>query len=374
MPKKGLRKKQSWPRLTFFGHKGECSAASYKKQRLRLLRLQRSLDIVPMQHDAPRARRRLAFFGRIRSSQADGQIKRRVIKHHKSLQALRLLKTKQPIPQGHARDTRAKAMKMPWYSHAWHHAAIIAFLAACAYVFLFSPFFQVKEVSIALNYASPHERQSLQNAFVDYFASRSGTAASLATVTTGTIKKILESSGEIAPFRLERKLPGKLIVNIEREIPIARWREQGSPVEFGLDRNGNVFRALHPETTGESGQPVFIGIPVIENATTSPVVTDDTATWKQIMDPETLSAIEDFYRLSEQELHEVIPSRFRFDITKPFDVEVVTNEGWKIIFDKDTGLSQGLQNLKQLLVSGPLTDRTQLKYIDIRISDKIYYR
>jgi len=53
-----------------------------------------------------------------------------------------------------------------------------------------------------------------------------------------------------------------------------------------------------------------------------------------------------------------------------FEVEVVTNEGWKIIFDTTKSPDTQLNNLTKILKGGA----KPRQYVDLRILDRVYYK
>lgn len=53
--------------------------------------------------------------------------------------------------------------------------------------------------------------------------------------------------------------------------------------------------------------------------------------------------------------------------------EIVTNEGWQVLFDERTNKERALENLS-LVLGQHITDRTLLEYIDIRFEGKVFYK
>ena len=53
--------------------------------------------------------------------------------------------------------------------------------------------------------------------------------------------------------------------------------------------------------------------------------------------------------------------------------ELLTNEGWYVLFDERTNKNRALENLA-LVLDQHITDRTALEYIDIRFEGKVFYK
>lgn len=53
--------------------------------------------------------------------------------------------------------------------------------------------------------------------------------------------------------------------------------------------------------------------------------------------------------------------------------ELITNEGWYVLFDKHTNKEEALENLI-LVLDQRITDRSLLEYIDIRFEGKVFYK
>ncbi|GEM_PF-5852469 len=54
-------------------------------------------------------------------------------------------------------------------------------------------------------------------------------------------------------------------------------------------------------------------------------------------------------------------------------VDVVTEEGWYIVFDEKTDIPRALENLT-LVLEKHITDRQSLEYVDIRFEGKVFYK
>ena len=75
--------------------------------------------------------------------------------------------------------------------------------------------------------------------------------------------------------------------------------------------------------------------------------------------------LKDRYEVTVQE---VILGRMFQDQT-----ELLTNEGWYVLFDERTNKKRALENLT-LVLDQHLTDRSTLEYVDIRFEGKVFYK
>jgi len=79
----------------------------------------------------------------------------------------------------------------------------------------------------------------------------------------------------------------------------------------------------------------------------------------------TVDMLADHYKII---VREVVLGRVFQDQT-----ELLTNDGWYILFDERTNKERALENLA-LVLDQHLTDRTKLEYIDIRFEGKVFYK
>lgn len=80
------------------------------------------------------------------------------------------------------------------------------------------------------------------------------------------------------------------------------------------------------------------------------------------------------WQTTEQSLREWSIQPEQLVLTQnPSEIELYTNEGWKVIFNLEDSIKRQLEVLGQV-VEGSIEDRSTIQYIDLRVSDWVYYK
>ena len=146
-------------------------------------------------------------------------------------------------------------------------------------------------------------------------------------------------------------LAHKLEIIVEEHETSLIWQTNGE--RFLVNRAGVVYDLASPES------PLI----VVEDLKNVPV-----SLKQQIL---TTDFIE-FVNFIAANLSRKTPVNIR-QIVVPettFELEVITNEGWKIIFDTTKSADVQLSNLAKILKSGA----QPREYVDLRILDRVYYK
>ncbi|MBI3963577.1 MAG: hypothetical protein HY341_01115 [Candidatus Kerfeldbacteria bacterium] len=170
----------------------------------------------------------------------------------------------------------------------------------------------------------------------------------------------LRESVSVESLRITTRLPDTLVVTIRERIPRLTWVSQDTT--FSVDRQGVVSEQIEEGSVN----PEFPRVFDLGNA---PTRVGDT-----VIDP----ALVDYVFTVRGRLPGIIGGPIDyFSVPKGSTTELHarTQEGWEIYLDRSVPLDVQLENL-QLLLERKFTDaqRRQLRYVDVRYTDRVYYK
>ncbi|MDP2945985.1 MAG: hypothetical protein Q8N61_00835, partial [bacterium] len=174
---------------------------------------------------------------------------------------------------------------------------------------------------------------------------KSGLAATFPTITDIRIKK--------EPFH-------GLIVNFEKRIQIGIWCQPQADNCYYFDKEGIVFKKA-PQTEGAlilkiedfEKKEVFLGNKVLSN--------------------EQLTFITKFNnKIIENNQFKII--EFKIALSANFDLEAITDRGWSIYLDQNQDPVLEANNLFTILNEVIKNKASNLKYIDLRVPSRIFYK
>lgn len=235
----------------------------------------------------------------------------------------------------------------------WIIFFVILFLFAGAYLILFSPVFQVKNIFISGN------EKTAAKGIRDFVYTNINTvfSKSIFLVDSDDLqKKILERFPVIEKIAVNKNLPHTILLSVSERKPVGIFCASEC---FLIDQNGVAFEPAIGSfenfsvvrTTVENGE-VFIG--------------------KKVAEKNIIFAI--------LQIEKNLLENFNIDlkealISSPSRIEVKTGEGWQIYFNSDSDISTQTAKLNALLNSDVFErGRKNLLYIDLRFEGKAYYK
>ena len=253
----------------------------------------------------------------------------------------------------HKKPYRIKKKKSILRNKFFWLAVLIVLLIGSIFYFVFlSSFFQIKEIKIQGNAKISNQKiediisQEINNKIL-FFIQRN-----IVSIDSKKINKIiLEKFPEIVESDLKRKFPDMIVVDIKERNPVGVWCNNEC---FKFDEQAIIFEK--GEEQGliiKSEKEIILG--------------------KQIIEKKKIDNI--------LEIQDQLKEKIKIDIKDFF----ITNEGekmivkildgWEIYFNLDQDVSKQIFNLNLVLKEKiPPEIRGNLKYIDLRFGNKVYYK
>lgn len=177
-------------------------------------------------------------------------------------------------------------------------------------------------------------------------------------------------------LKIFKKLPNKLKIKIKEKLPFLILNYAGS--HWFLDREGRILEEVIEEKIKENNLPlVSTGYSLTSSANPKIFIKQKIFTEERV----------DFIKKIFLGLLSIIPSSwgerpegaidriswFIVPSQKEPKLIVKTSEGWEIYFDSLGDPKSQLQNLEIILKEKIKENRKNLKYIDLRFGEKVYY-
>lgn len=165
---------------------------------------------------------------------------------------------------------------------------------------------------------------------------------------------VLSKTSIIEDIKIEKIFPSRIVASTKERVPFAIWciLPDTRTCAF-LDKNGIPFQIIDQV---KKGPLVFIK-------------EREPSLGVEIITPENLTLLS---LLRKNLLLENIEINY-FEIIEEKDILAYTQEGWKIYFSLENN-KQEVENLSLIMNEIDQAKRRELKYIDLRFGDRIYYK
>lgn len=214
--------------------------------------------------------------------------------------------------------------------------------------FFFSSYFKIKKIIISgsLNPEVYEEINRFQGRNILFF--RVGKVS----------KELAQKQTSIASLEIYKGLPDTIKVKVNVRIPKIAWSSQGKT--FLIDENGIAFELGGGRASTEEGEQ----IPTVIDSKDAPIEPGN-----QVVTPDFVLFILDLSNNFEGKIGPKITELKISETT--FQIEVVTDQGWRVYFDTTRDLNNQLIALKKIL--DQYRDQIQ-EYVDLRVEGKVYYK
>ena len=238
---------------------------------------------------------------------------------------------------------------------------LAAILAGLVYLIIYSPLLKIKKIVI-----SGTEEFDLIND-IQIIATRETTGYDLGIWPRNNIlllnkemfKAVIDSQVVLDELAVQKRFLHTLEIYAKEKVPQLLWKE--GEEYFYIDKSGTLMAAV-------AFEDIKYDLPLINRGTTTQVVLT-----KKIIEPSNIDFI-------QQVLAKVSEINSAWQISRLVALTVdnseiffYTNEGWYFILKVNNDITKSIYNLKELLAQ-KIEDRSKLKYVDLRIEDRIYYK
>lgn len=250
--------------------------------------------------------------------------------------------------KGYHKSFKSKRKRFPLKAFFSIFLSLLLF-SGLGYLFLFSSYFQIKEITILDNHEIRGE--DIKTAILEEINTSKNIFLADTAASTELIKKRFP---KIANVSVKKKLPSKIAIQIEERKPIVAL--EGNGAAYYIDKEGVTFERVNKDK---------IGVPILLILGLSEEIKEG----KSILakeDAEKLAAIiNGFENILKIPLENVTwISEYR--------VDAKTFEGWKVYISLEEEIAWQLDKLDTLLKEKiPSGSRRKIEYIDLRF-DKIY--
>lgn len=251
------------------------------------------------------------------------------------------------------------------FSRIAFYFLFLVFLGVAAYVFFFSPFLEINTIAI-----SGTKNLSRENIFNDIRSEYGGKYLkfipknNLILVSNKRIERnIADHFRKIKSVEIRKIFPDTLQVNIEERKSLILWCA-GGPC-YIVDERGYAYTGIgldSPEVSqnnliklvDNSAQPVIMG---------EKILNEDYIIFLMNLREE----------LSKTDVS--INDEWNTPSLVAEEVEIKTQEGWRLYFSEKVIPDKALRTLKTFLEEEvPAEKKSQLEYVDLRVENRVYYK
>lgn len=176
---------------------------------------------------------------------------------------------------------------------------------------------------------------------------------------------IEEAEGEIKSINRQNPIPSKLMMVDNRGVIIQEWNKP----EIEASEEGELIVDLldQPKIFAQKNNqnlPLIVDMDGRGSAAGEKVISDNFLTNIQKIQQEFNS---DTFPFSIK--YFAFPSSL-----SPKEARIMTNEGFWLIISLDNNLSKVSKNLQEIITKNKIIDLNKLQYIDLRLSDRVFYK
>jgi cell division septal protein FtsQ len=264
------------------------------------------------------------------------------------------------------RDFHSQSWENPFFDHSSHDSrmrifclvGLFAIVVGIVYVFVYSPFFRISRVAVSgASTIDPVRIEAVVSQTLggyDYYIVPKDNYFYVNTI--GINNYLMTKFPNLVSVVAKKKFERLDVAVVERQ---PTYRLMIGDKSYLLDQEGNGLR----EAAAHEGEALV-------------ALSNDSAEFvagKPMVQSEWLKAISDLHKYFATQVG-IRDQLYKLDAINS-DIEVVTVEGWSVIFDPQSDIKDQLKTLTSAL-AGKFNpdDRKKLLYIDARFGDKIFYK
>ena len=239
---------------------------------------------------------------------------------------------------------------------------IILVLGTITYFLFFSKFCQIKNIKIIKlndnNLISEQELKDIATPLINkktFIFSQNN----ITLFKSKYLSEIMSKDSRIESFKIDKKWPNNLIIEMEESEPVALLVSLGNNKNCYLNPRGQIIYASTQDFV-KTDLPLFYDQTLVNLDNPSYVEVLKNAL--DLIKSDVLSQNEikaDLVKISEK--------------AGIFELEITTCQEWKILINSEADFSKQIANLG-LILKEKIRDRKNLEQIDLRFGEKIFYK
>ncbi len=274
---------------------------------------------------------------------------------------------------------RRRNAQISWRVWLWA-AAVVAALSGLLYLAIWSPVFKIKKWSVeGVNFTATAQAREMVGQLLQTKIWGVIPSDSLAIFSSQkTIHRILTYFSEAESVQISKDILKGVKIIIKGRQPAAIWCRSAAIALSANQATTTVDITLPPSDEcffADSAGLLFREAPAI-SGTALPTFFGPAGQDFNLGEKVVASSTIQFASQLKKQLREIEVDSlgFRADAADSQDLEVFIDGGWVIYFNMDRPLQTQIKILRALF-SGDLKDkRESLKYIDLRVAGKVYYK
>jgi hypothetical protein len=168
-------------------------------------------------------------------------------------------------------------------------------------------------------------------------------------------------------WKIDKRLPETLIIDIEERSPALIWKT--TEKYYVVDWDGKIIREIPSEEVSEYLENQFgAKMAVVFDESNAAAITKE-----EILSRGTVAAIADL-KNNLSGLSGVSVTNFKMASRSDSAIKCITSEGWEAYFSAVGDLNAQIEKLNAFLREKGMEDRRDLQYVDLRFSDRIYFK
>ncbi len=184
-------------------------------------------------------------------------------------------------------------------------------------------------------------------------------------------KRIISGKYNFQDLKIFKKLPSKLEIEIKERLPFLIL-VQGENLWF-LDDKGQILEKISEEEIVKNSLPLVSVSNIPNNLTVSALCSGQKG--QKILSEERVYFIVETFRKLPSKIENLKIVSFKIPDLKESKIIAKTQEEWEIYLDENFTTEEQLNNLYLILKEKiKKEERKNLKYIDLRFGEKIYYK
>jgi len=242
----------------------------------------------------------------------------------------------------------------------------IVFFGVAVYILFFSPFLEIKKVSlegiVELKYEDFYKKanESLSEKYF-YFIPKNN----LILLSGSEIeKKLLENFKKISDVKVQKNFPDGVTIKITERKALLIWCSGDSC--YIIDKNGYAYT----EADFESEEVKQNNLLNVRDNSAKPIKIGE-----KVLDEHYIDFVISIKDKLAKETGVMASGEYQTGSRIAKELKIKTEEGWEIYFSSSLPMENSIRTLKTFLDKEISQDkRSKLEYIDLRAENKVYYK